>query len=511
LSGLPAVGAEVGSELTVSQLSKTFPGQRALDGVDFDVRPAEVHALVGHNGSGKSTLLKILAGYHVPDRSSGRILVGGTRLRFGDPASAHDVGLRFIHQELGLVDDLSILENLRLGTAWNTGVGRRIRWRRERQSAREALQRVGLNAHPDALVRDLGAIQRTQVAVARALQDRQGARFLFLDEPTATLPASEVDRLFALIRATVAQGLGVVYISHRLAELFEISDRVTVLRDGRVVGSGDTASFTRDQLVELIVGSPQSGASCPTRPATVKALGYLSFDDIHAGDITGMSFSMGAGEIVGMAGLVGSGVHDVPSTLLGRVAVTRGSIRVEGSEVQRLSPHELLARGIAVLPSARALRNIPSLSVRENLTLPDLRPLWRRGRLRLRYERAVVRQFIERFRITPAQTERIVAHLSGGNQQKVSIAKWMRLNPRLLVLDEPTQGVDIGARREILNILREASRDGVAILICSSDLEDLADICHRVLVVRDGRVGSELSGASLTQERIAEESYAVST
>ena len=494
--------------LAVRRLSKTFVGQRALGGVDFDVRPAEVHALVGHNGSGKSTLMKILAGYHQPDSGSGPIEVGGKPLPPGDPDASHQAGMRFIHQELGLVDRLTVLENLRLGGSWDTGRGRKIHWKREREYARRSLQRVGLKAHPDVLVADLGAIQRTQVAVARALQDSADARLLFFDEPTATLPAAEVDRLFELIRGTVAEGIGVVYVSHRLAELPEIANRITVLRDGLVVGSGNMRDFSRDRLVELIVGTaPHRTMSAFVPSPESEGSEYLRFEDVYGGEIAGMSFSIGPGEIVGMAGLVGSGVHDVPSTLLGQARVKRGSIRVDGVDVHDLNPHELIALRVAVLPSARSLRNIPSLPVRENLTLPDLHPLWGRGHLRLREERRVAKGLISKFRITPPQTERIVAQLSGGNQQKVSIAKWMRLAPKLLVLDEPTQGVDVGGRAEILEILRQAARDGVAILICSSDLDDLAEVCNRVLVVRGGRIGSELSGSDLTQERIAEECY----
>jgi ribose transport system ATP-binding protein len=504
-TGSPLLGGE--PVLTVDRVSKTFVGQRALQDVSFDVASAEVHALVGHNGSGKSTLMKILAGYHVPDPGSGPIEVAAIRLPAGDPAASHAAGMRFIHQELGLVEGLTVLENLRLGGRWATTWGR-IRWRRERDAARDALDRVGLRVHPDVLVSDLGAIQRTQVAVARALQDGEDVRLMFFDEPTATLPSSEVERLFELIAATVAQGIGVVYISHRLAELPVIANRITVLRDGHVVGTGQQREFSRERLVELIVGAPlQEQGSPPRAKAPASSAEFLRFDAVEAGEIRGMSFAVGPGEIVGMAGLVGSGVHDVPATLLGRVPLTSGSIRVEGEDVHSLAPHQLTTRKIAVLPSARALRNVPNFTVRENLTLPDLQPLWQGGRLRLRRERAVAFDLVDRFRISPRRIDGDVAQLSGGNQQKVSIAKWMRLAPKLLVLDEPTQGVDVGGRREILEILRRAASSGVAILVCSSDLEDLEDVCDRVLIVRNGRIGTELSGSELTRERVAEECY----
>jgi ribose transport system ATP-binding protein len=468
-----------------------------------------VHALVGHNGSGKSTLIKILAGFYPPDAGSGPVTVAGEELPPGNPDASRAAGLRFIHQELGLVDRLTILENLRLGAAWRTGRAGRIRWSEEYRAARAALARVGLRAHPDVLVGDLGAVQRTQVAVARALQDDgEQARILFFDEPTATLPNSEVDKLFDLIRATTAQGVGVVYISHRLEELPVIADRVTVLRDGRIVGTGPQSEFDHERLVDLIVGSAARRVARPA-PALSGAPrdDLLRFGDVTAGDLVGMSFAVRRGEIVGMAGLVGSGVHDVPAVLLGRTRLAAGAVEIEGETIAYLAPHELMARGMAVLPSARPLKSILTLTVRENLTLPDLKPLWRRGRLQLREERAVAQKLVERFGIRPAQPEKIFAQLSGGNQQKVNIAKWMRIDPRLLILDEPTQGVDIGGKDEILDLLRAAAGQGVGILICSSDLEDLAVVCGRVLIVRGGRVGTELSGPEVTQEAIAEECY----
>jgi len=341
--------------LSVRELSKTFVGQRALDRVSFDVRPGEVHALVGHNGSGKSTLIKILSGYHQPDDTHGAttIEVAGKPLRSGDAGASHSAGLRFIHQELGLVESLTVLENLRLGGSWDTGRGARIRWGAERRAARELLERVGLHVHPDAVVSDLSAVQRTLVAVARALQDEEQARVLFFDEPTATLPSSEVDRLFAVIESTTARGISVVYVSHRLEELPRIADRITVLRDGRVAGSGDQADFARERLVEMIIGeararpsAQQPTAQQPTAQqapaqAASRSAGHerLRFDEVHGGELRGAELTVHGGEIVGMAGLVGSGVHDVIGLLLGTVELNQGSVSVEGQRLARLAPH----------------------------------------------------------------------------------------------------------------------------------------------------------------------------
>jgi ribose transport system ATP-binding protein len=500
--------------LVVQGLSKTFVGQRALERIDFDVRPTEVHALVGHNGSGKSTLIKILAGYHRPDDQPEPVIeVDGVSLRHGDPGASRAAGLRFIHQELGLVDRLTVLENLRLGARWDTRRGR-ILWAQERRAARQAVERAGLRAHPDALVGDLGAVQRTQVAVARALQDDADVRVLFFDEPTATLPGSEVDRLFTVIRSMVDLGISVVYVSHRLEELPQIADRVTVLRDGQVAGSGAQTEFTRERLVDLIVGEArrQRSAGATARPGPDAAVAprgrpRLEFDKVSAGELTDADFRIDAGEVVGMAGLVGSGVDDVSRVLIGSIALSSGRILVDGSELVRRLPHELLARRVAVLLSSRALKSIAKLTVRENLTLSGLGPLWRRGRLQLGEERAEAARLSERFNILPRSPERMLEQLSGGNQQKVSVARWLRIEPLVMVLDEPTQGVDVGGKQEILDLLRQAAQGGVAILICSSDLEELEAVCDRVLIVRAGAIAGELSGADLTREAIAEQCY----
>jgi len=496
--------------LRARDVSKAFVGQRALIDVSFDVHPGEVHALVGHNGSGKSTFVKILAGYHEAD--AGTIDVDGIPLSSGDPEASRRAGLRFIHQELGLVDELTVLENLRLGTEWDTARGGRIRWGRERDAARTALERVGLRVHPEVLASALSPVERTQLAVARALQDEGGARILFFDEPTATLPGSEVDRLFAVIRGVIAHGISAVYISHRLEELPQIADRVTVLRDGEVVGAGPQPDFDRARLVDLIVGGAarerKRGAVRPLTEGADLPPETLRFTGVAGGELVDTSFVVRQGEVVGMAGLVGSGVNDVPAMLLGRIDKTGGDVHIESDAVAELGPRTLLARHAAVLPSARPLKSILPLTVRENLTLPDLRPLWRGGRLRLRAERAEAAELAERFDVRPRQTERVLGELSGGNQQKVAVAKWLRTNPRLIVLDEPTQGVDIGGKEEILQLLRTAADEGVAVLICSSDVEDLTLVCDRVLIVRGGRIGTELTGSDLTTETIAQECYA---
>ncbi len=501
--------------LQVRHLSKRFPGQLALDDVSFTVGPQQVHALVGHNGSGKSTLIKILSGFHVPE-PGGQVEVHGEPLRFGDPDSSRTTGLRFIHQELGLVGGLSVMDNLKLGSdTYDTAPLWRIRWGHERRVARRLLDRVGATVGTDELVNAISPVQRVEVALARALQDGSEARVLVLDEPTASLAEAEVERLFTLIRSTVASGVAVIYVSHRLEEIYEIGDRVTVLRDGRVVGEAATAELPQDDLIELIVGSKGATrglrrvASGPPAdaPAGSSATPLLRVVDGVGGHLTGLSLEVRAGEIVGLAGLAGSGVHDLPELLLGRVRLTGGTLELGGRQIDHPSPNAVLDAGAAVLPSARELKSIAAMTVRENLTLPNLTPMWSRGWFRVSRERVIAGKLIEDFDIKPRDTERALVTLSGGNQQKVVVAKWLRDRPKLIVLDEPTAGVDVGGRGEILDLLVSASRQGLGVLICSSDLDDLAEICSRVVVVRDGRSATEIVGDAITRTFITTECY----
>jgi ribose transport system ATP-binding protein len=497
--------------MSVADVSKTFVSTRALDRVDFSVRAGEVHALIGHNGSGKSTLVKILAGFHKPDAGSGAFVVDGTQLPYGDPEAVHRAGLRFIHQELGLLDDLTLLENLRLGDHYLTGRGWRVRWGAERRRAAEVLAIVGLDLDVETKVVELTPIERTQVAVARAMQNEAAVRVVLLDEPTATLPSAEVTKLFDLIRRMTARGVGIVYVSHRLEEIEEIADRITVLREGRVVGAGPRAEFDNARLVSLIVGS-HAGEVVPgsAREATrehAEGEDLLDFQAVTAGELREADFTVRTGEIVGVAGLAGSGVHDIPGVLLGRVPVEAGHVVVAGRVVDDPDPSKLRPLGAAVLPSPRHLKGIPDLTIRENLTLADLRPLTRGWSLDLRRERREVAELVERFDVKPREPEKPLVELSGGNQQKIAVAKWLRIEPDLLVLDEPTQGVDVGAKAEILDLVASAAADGLAVVLCSSDLDDLEAVCSRVLVVRAGRIATELTGARINRKTITEECY----
>lgn len=497
--------------LQLQSISKTFPGQRALSSVDLTVEAGEVHALVGHNGSGKSTLIKVLSGFHEPDAGAGAFTVGGEALRFGDPEGVHRAGVRFIHQDLGLAEGLSVLENLKLGTGlYRTRAAWRIPWAAERADAARRLAALGLE-HLDPLddVARLTAVEKTEVAVARAVQDEDAVKLLVLDEPTAALPDEEVARLFALVRRLVATGVGVIYVSHRLEEVFDLCDHATVLREGVVVQQAPVSEMDQGTLARLIAGGE---IAAPIRSELAASAGgdeLLAFDDVSTDDeLRGASFAVRAGEVVGVAGLSGSGVHDVPRLLLGESSLTGGEVRVAGAPVTRLRPADVAALGAAVVPAGKELKRITGMTVQENLTISDLGSFWRGGRFRHGAERVEAELLMERFGILPPEPESKIDQLSGGNQQKVYVARWLRTRPKVLVLEEPTQGVDVGGSADILSFIAETAREhGVGVLLCSSDIEDLVGICHRVLVFRSGRLARELVGEEATREAIVEECY----
>ncbi|RVW07435.1 sugar ABC transporter ATP-binding protein [Prescottella agglutinans] len=500
--------------LELSAISKTYPGQRALDSVDFAVAAGEIHALLGHNGSGKSTLIKVMSGYHTPDAGSGAFSVAGRAIRFGDVAGIHNAGMRFIHQDIGMIEGLTVLENLRLGVG-NYDARRlgRIRWGRERELARRSLAELGLDhIDLDAPLADLSAVERTEVAVARALGDQSAVTVLVLDEATAAMPAEQVGNLFHLIRRLVERGVGVVYVTHRLEEVLDIADQVTVLRDGEVALRSKVADLTGPELARVIAGTEISPVR--TREAAGKRDGEtrLEFVDVVAGrELKGASFSLRAGEVVGIAGLTGSGVHEVVRLLQGAAPVTSGEVRVEGRVVQRFGTRPMRERGVAVLPGERRLKAIFTMSVAENMTISKLGTLRRRGILSRRVETKEVLGGIDRFDIRPRDPDRPIELLSGGNAQKVFVLRWLRIEPRVLVLEEPTHGVDVGGSAEILRVIAEsAARDNVAVLLCSSDTDDLAAACDRVLVFRDGVVQAELQEEEITRERIVGLCYAAS-
>ncbi len=488
--------ADATPRLEIRGLSKSFAGTRALDAVDFDVHRGEVHALLGQNGSGKSTLIKVLAGFHDPDPGA-EIRLDGEPVEIADTAQSRELGLRFVHQDLGLVLDLDTVENLAIGSGYRTGPGGRILWKQERRAAQERMSALGYHFDVRRPVRELGAAERTGVAIARALEDAEQARILVVDEPTASLPRDEVQALFSAIARVRELGLGVVYVSHRLDEIFEIADRVTVLRDGRRIATRAIGELDQAGLVDLMIGDEEMQARAD-RGATVGEV-VLEARELRGVVLDGIDLEVRRGEVVGLAGLTGSGREEALRMMFGGLP-RGGTLTVDGAEVPPLRPERAVAAGLALVPADRhALGSVTSLTVAENCTMTDTRRFSSRvGLLSRAAERREVEHWIQSLDVRPPRPEAVFATLSGGNQQKVVLAKWLRMTPKVLLLDEPTQGVDVHAKALIHALARQAASEGAAVLVASSDDSELCDVCDRVIVLRDGEVAGELRSGQIT-------------
>ena len=493
---------------SIRHFSKAFGGVSVLRNVSFDVNPGEVHGLVGENGSGKSTLIKILAGFHEPERGAELVLRGervGLPLR---PGEARRRGLAFVHQDLALIESATVVENMRLGR-YGTGPAWCISWKRERDYVLAALSEFGLNAiDPNRLISSLKPIDRALTTVAMAFDDLKvlSGGLLILDEATTYLPRDDIDRLFEAIRRIAANGASVLLVSHRIEEIMAVTDRVTVLRDGEYVATVATASSTEDQLVELILGFKLEDFY-PTMSGAKGEI-VLSVRDLNCEGVTSVSFDVREGEVLGLTGLLRSGYELIPYVLFGAERALHGCavIGATSYELNGFSPKDAIKAGVALVPGDRTRDGgVGDATVSENLTLATLSSYWSMGRLRRKAEIIHAGEVVARFGVRPSDPLRAFGTLSGGNQQKVVVAKWLEADPKLLLLHEPTQGVDVGARAEIFGTLKAAATSGTAIVIASTEYEDLAHLCDRVLVLRDGSVVSEISGADLTAERIAEQ------
>jgi ribose transport system ATP-binding protein len=486
-----------GVALTLKGLTKVFQGQRALDGVDLELRRGEVHALVGQNGSGKSTLIKILAGYHSPEPGAVAEL-GGEPFDLGSARAAQDASIRFIHQDLGLIGDLDAVDNFAL-----VG-GYRGRWwlsdRSERTAIRDVMAEYGLDFDVSTPIGTLSPTRQAMLAIVRVLHRTTGG-LVVLDEPTASLPAQEIRQLFSLIRDLRGRGAAVLFVTHRLGEVFEIADRVSVLRDGRRVATRAVAELDHDRLVELIVGRPLEAFYAP--PPEPRDDVILNVEDLRGAGVTDVSFAVHEGEIVGLTGLTGSGHEDLLYLLFGARPRISGRVMVDGKELDDLSPASAIRAGMAFAPAdRRRLSATPGLSIRENLTLPDLRPTGPARWLSPRSERSETLSWLERLGVVPAEPERTFGTLSGGNQQRVVLARWLRCGSRVFLFEEPTNGVDTGAKQGIYAALGEAAASGAAILILSADPEELSAMCDRVIVMRGGAIAATLAGAALNPDAI---------
>jgi ribose transport system ATP-binding protein len=489
--------------LILQDVSKDFQGQRALDGVNLELRRGEVHALLGQNGCGKSTLIKVLAGYHQPEKGASALL-DGQPLDLGSSAAARDGGIRFIHQDLGLVPDLDVVDNLAMGAQY---AGRRwLSDKRERAAARQLLEDYGVDVDVCAPLGTLSSVQRTMVAIVRALRSGMKAcTVLVLDEPTASLPSHEVEHLFTLIRRLQSQGGTVLYVTHRLGEVFQIADRVTVLRDGRRVATEEVRALDHDRLVQLIIGRPLQ-ALYPEIPQP-RAEVALVVENLRGESVSDLSLEVHAGEIVGVTGLVGSGYEDALQLIFGGKDRAAGTVRLGNAEVASGSPTSAIGAGLAFAPADRQrLSAIPAWSLRENITLPKLNT--RGGVKWLSYsdEQTEAHNWLCQLGVTPPDPELALSALSGGNQQRVVLARWLRCGAKVLMLEEPTNGVDIGAKKAIYEALATAAAAGTAIVLSTSDADEASAICDRVLVMRNGVVAATLQGSALTADALLAES-----
>lgn len=492
--------------LHVEGLSKSFARTRALSGLSLTVDPGEVHVLLGHNGSGKSTLIKILSGYHAPDPGA-RIWIAGHELTAISPGMAYRFGCRFVQQDLGLIPSLSVLDNLAIGSGFPTRFGT-IRRTASRKRARQELDRVGLQIDPLRAVSELTASERTGVAVARALRADPGhpARLLVLDEPTATLPVDEVESLLETVRQVAADGVGVLYVTHHLSEVFRIADQVTVLRDGIVAGTGPAAAFDHASLVRLLAGDeylPVNEPAAAGRPVTGRKP-LLDIRQLRAGPVSDVSLAVHRGEIVGIAGLNGSGREAVLSTVFGARRPEHGEVLLDGQPLPPGRPDRSIARGVAYLAADRKQGGgVLGMTARENISLPNLKPFWSGFHLRKRHERRHSEEWFARLSIRPVTAiDEPLSTFSGGNQQKILFAKWLSRGPGVFLLDEPTQGVDVGAKADLHRELMAVAGQGAAVVISSSDLEELADLSDRVVIMSHGRIVAELDGADANARAI---------
>lgn len=488
--------------LEMRDIDKAFPGVQALRRANFQLHAGEVHALLGENGAGKSTLIKILAGVYRPD--GGEIWLDGRRVDMTSPLVARRHGIAVIYQDFNLVSSLTARENLFLGQERTRFGFIDRRW--EQEQARTLFQRLGVELDPETRVRDLTVAQQQIVEIARALVTR--ARIVVMDEPSATLTVQEVQRLFEVIRELRDQGIGVIYISHRLDEIFDIADRVTVMRDGETIATRPVSEFSRKTLIELMVGRTVEN-EFPKVPAKRGGV-RLQVRDLRRGRaVRGVSFEVRAGEVLGIAGLVGAGKTELARLLFGADRPDGGEILLDGRPLTLRHPVDAIRHGICLLPEDRQAQGlILLLSVRENFGLPNLHHWSRWGFLSRRREARALAGYVDALKIKVAHMEQPVRQLSGGNQQKVVLAKWLEAHSTVVIFDEPTRGIDVGAKYEIYLLINELAAQGKAILLISSELPEILGMSDRILVMHEGRISGEITDvAQATQEQIM--SYAV--
>lgn len=502
MSGQHPVGGEVEPVLDIVALSKSFAGKRVLDEVTLSIGKGEVVGLLGQNGSGKSTLIKIVSGFYEAD-PGGSVYVNGENLQAMAPVAAGSMA--FVHQNLGLFDTLPVLDNLMVNR-W-ARVGGQIHWRKLRREARALLDEFNIGVELDTLVGSLTSGDRAVIAIARAVADLRHVDrgLLVLDEPTPYLARDEVGRLFSAMRAAAARGIGILFVSHRLDEIQEATDRVVVLRDGKVVGDGATHALTESDLITMIVGRSITDFYPSVPPSSSEVI--LRVRDLPHPQGGLVDLDVSRGEIFGMTGLLGSGFEDIPYILAGARPVASGTVEVEAAELElsRLTPSQAIQAGLVLVPADRSREGVAAaMTVRENISLPWIESLTGRFAIDRKREQREVDALIHRFDVRPSESESLMGTLSGGNQQKTVLARWIAQRPKVLLLHEPTQGVDVGARQQIFQLIRDAVADGMSVIYASLEHEDLAHMCDRVQVFRDGALVAELTGADVSADRMTE-------
>jgi ribose transport system ATP-binding protein len=484
--------------LEMRGIVKTYPGVHALKGVDFDVLPGEVHALVGENGAGKSTLMKIMAGAETMD--SGEVRLDGQPVTIDSPHRAMDLGINIIYQEFNLVPYLSVAENIFLGREPKAAIPGFVDFRRMHEEAQRLMDSLGVKVNVRTEVARLSIAQQQMVEIAKATS--KNSRVIAMDEPSATLTDHELRNLFDLIRTLKERGVGIIYISHRMEEIFEIADRVTVMRDGERVGTHSVRELTREDIIRMMVGRELKETKF-NRAATIgKPLLEVRGLTRH-GVFRDISFQVRAGEILGIGGLVGAGRTEVARAIFGADPLDAGEILIDGQPVRIANPRDAIRHGVGLVTEDRKSQGLVlGMAVRENVTLANLGALTAAGFVRAGEERGVAEKYVKDLGVRTPSIEQTVRNLSGGNQQKVVLSKWLYTDSRVLIFDEPTRGIDVGAKDEIYELMNALAEQGKAMIMISSELPELLRMSDRILVMHEGVITGELSGEKATQEAV---------
>jgi len=485
--------------LEANCISKSFPGVKALDQIDFSIRKGEVHALVGENGAGKSTLMKILSGIYTPDEGEGSIIFQGNTVNYQNPIQALNDGIILIHQELSLVQELTVAENIFLGHLPLKTFGR-VEWKELFDNTERIIAQLKCDFKPSDLVSTLSIAYQQMVEIGRALS--REVKLIFFDEPTASLTDSEVKILFENIQDLKAKGTAIVYISHKMDEIFKISDRITVMRDGRKTGTLKTPETSRDEVISLMIGRELKDLFQTTEKNIGKEV--LRVENLSRDNyVKDVSFNIRSGEVLGLYGLVGAGRSETAEAIFGIVQKDGGKIFLDEKEVAISNPKKAVTLGLGLVPEDRKVQGlILGMACDDNLTLPRLDNMHQFGFLKNSIQNDLFREYAEKLSISTPGPKQLVGKLSGGNQQKIVIGKWISMNPKLLILDEPTRGIDVGSKAEIHRLIDQMASEGIAVLVISSEMPEIIGVSDRIITMREGRVTDEFFRGDITEEKL---------